>query len=159
MFSLRHFQANVPELTVLLNVGVQSSCLRVCSSSEGDVTVKVTRLCPTLCDALDFMEPSDFSVHRIPQARTLDWVAIPFSKGSSWLRDGTRASCIVAGRFFPVWATREAQKGASGFAFVLGLLACLYTIKSVLTQIPLPCDDFFFPNQKLGKPANLVTSL
>ena len=39
------------------------------------------------------------SVHRILQARILKWVAIPFSRGSSQLRDWTRISC-TAGRFF-----------------------------------------------------------
>ena len=48
------------------------------------------------------------SVHGILQARILEWVAILFSRGSSWLRDWARISCI-AGRFFAVWATREAQ--------------------------------------------------
>ena len=43
---------------------------------------------------------------RLFQARALERVAIPFSRGSSWLRDRTQASCI-AGRFFTVWATRE----------------------------------------------------
>ena len=38
----------------------------------------------------------------------LDWVAYPFSRGSSWLRNRTRVSCI-AGRFFTTWATREAH--------------------------------------------------
>ena len=40
----------------------------------------------------------------------LEWVATFFSKGSSWSRDRTQVSCI-AGRFFTVWATREAQHG------------------------------------------------
>ena len=39
--------------------------------------VKVTQLCPTLCN------PVDCTVHGILQARILEWVAIPFSKGSS----------------------------------------------------------------------------
>ena len=47
------------------------------------------------------------SVHGILQARTLEWVASPFSRGSSWPRDQTGVSCI-AGRFFTSWATREA---------------------------------------------------
>ena len=47
------------------------------------------------------------SMHGISQARILEWVAISFSKGSSWSRDQTGASCI-AGRFFTNWATREA---------------------------------------------------
>ena len=48
------------------------------------------------------------SVHEILQARILEWIAIPFSRGSSQPRDGTQVSCI-AGRFFTSWATREAQ--------------------------------------------------
>ena len=42
------------------------------------------------------------------QARTLEWVAIPFSRGSSQPRDGTQVSYIT-GRFFAIWATREAH--------------------------------------------------
>ena len=44
------------------------------------------------------------SVHGISQARILEWVAIPFSRGSSQPRDQTWVTCI-AGRFFTVWAT------------------------------------------------------
>ena len=40
--------------------------------------------------------------------KILEWVAIPFSKGSSWPRDQSQVS-HTAGRFFTVWATREAQ--------------------------------------------------
>ena len=46
------------------------------------------------------------SVFGILQARIMDWVAIPFSKGSSWPMDWTQVSCIADG-FFTVWATRE----------------------------------------------------
>ena len=46
------------------------------------------------------------SVHGILQARTLQWVAIPFSRRSSRPKNWTRISCI-AGRFFTIWATRE----------------------------------------------------
>ena len=46
------------------------------------------------------------SVHRIFQARTLEWVAISSCRRSSWPRDWTQVSCI-AGRFFTVWATGE----------------------------------------------------
>ena len=49
------------------------------------------------------------SVHEILQARILEWVAISFSGGSSWPSDRTRISCI-AGRFFTMWATREAPE-------------------------------------------------
>ena len=45
----------------------------------------------------------------ILQARTLEWVAMPSSRGSSQLRDRTQVS-RTAGRFFTNWATREAVK-------------------------------------------------
>ena len=54
-----------------------------------------------LCD------PMDYTVHEILQARILEWVAFPFSRGSSQPRDQTQVSSI-AGRFFTSWATREA---------------------------------------------------
>ena len=43
--------------------------------------------------------PPGSSVHGILQARILKWVAIPFSRGSSWPSDQTQVSC-TAGRFF-----------------------------------------------------------
>ena len=49
------------------------------------------------------------SVHGILQARILEWVAIPFSRGSSQHRDWTWVSCI-AGRFLTIWATKEAPR-------------------------------------------------
>ena len=69
--------------------------------------VKVAELCPTLCDAMDY------TVHGILQARTLEWVASPFSRGSSQCRNRTQVSCI-AGIFFTSWTTREAQEYWSG---------------------------------------------
>ena len=44
----------------------------------------------------------DYIVHGILQARILEWVAVPFSRGLSQPRDGTQVSCI-AGRFFTSW--------------------------------------------------------
>ena len=60
----------------------------------------------TLCDSMDCSPPFCF-VYGIFQAGILEWVAISFSRGSSWLRNQTRVSCI-AGRFFTNWAIREA---------------------------------------------------
>ena len=51
----------------------------------------------------------DYRVHGILQARTLEWVAVLFSRGSSRPRDWTQVSC-TAGRFFTVWATTETPK-------------------------------------------------
>ena len=52
-------------------------------------------------------DPMDYPVHGILQARILEWVAFPFSRGSSQPKDQTQVSHI-AGRFFTSWATREA---------------------------------------------------
>ena len=71
------------------------------------VKVKVAQLCLTLCN------PMDYIVHAILQARILEWVAFPFSRGSSPPGDWTQVSCI-AGRFFTSWATRETQEDWSG---------------------------------------------
>ena len=60
---------------------------------------------PTLCDPIDCSLPGS-SIHGIFQARILEWVAISFSRRSSWPRDWTRVSCIVGGRF-TVRVTRE----------------------------------------------------
>jgi len=60
----------------------------------------------TLWDPVDCRLPGS-SVHGILQARILECVAIPFSRESFWPRVCTWVSCIT-GRFFTVWATREA---------------------------------------------------
>ena len=72
------------------------------------VQVLVTHLCPTLCNSMDCSPPGS-SVHGILQARILEWVAIPFSRGPSRPRDWTQVS-QTAGRFFTIWATRETHK-------------------------------------------------
>ena len=66
----------------------------------------VSQSCPTFCDLMNCILQVS-SVHGILQASILEWVAIPFSRGSSWPRDWTQVSCI-AGGFFTIWATREA---------------------------------------------------
>ena len=60
--------------------------------------VLVTQTCLTLFEATDYGPPGSF-VCGILQARILQWVAIPFSKGSSRPRDQNQVSC-TAGRFF-----------------------------------------------------------
>ena len=52
--------------------------------------VKVTQSCPTLCD------PTDYTVHELLQARILEWVAFPFSRGSSWLRNWMGSPALQA---------------------------------------------------------------
>ena len=57
------------------------------------VKAKVIQLCPALCN------PMDYAAHGILQARILEWVAFPFSKGSSQPRDLTQVSRIAGGFF------------------------------------------------------------
>ena len=60
----------------------------------------VTQSCLTLCD------PMAYTVHGILQARILEWVAFPFSRGWSQPRDQTQVSHTVGG-FLTNWALRE----------------------------------------------------
>ena len=62
-------------------------------SSLSESESEVTHSCPTLCNPMD-CSPLGSSVHEIFQARVLEWVAIPFSRGSSRPRDWTCISCV-----------------------------------------------------------------
>ena len=73
---------------------------------EKKAKVSASQWCPTVWDSTDCSQ-SGSSVHGILQARILDWVAILFSRGSSWPRDRTQVA-YAAGRFFTIWTTREA---------------------------------------------------
>ena len=67
-------------------------------------------LCLTLCDPMDYRLLGS-SVHRILQARILEWVAVPSSSGSSQPGDQTHISVspALAGRFFTTSTTWEAH--------------------------------------------------
>ena len=56
------------------------------------------QLCPTLCSPVDYSPPCS-SVHKILQARILEWVAVPSFRVSSPPRDWTWVSCTAAGFF------------------------------------------------------------
>ena len=76
-----------PRMIELENNGCCFCCCRL-----------VVKSCPTFLWPMDCSPPGS-SVHWISQARILEWVAISFSRGSSWTRNWTYVSCI-AGRFF-----------------------------------------------------------
>ena len=81
---------------------------------------------------MDYSLPGS-SVHGILQARTLEWVAIPFSRGSSWLRHWTKVSC-TAGSFFTIWAPSWCNLILNRTLFVKGRVRTVYikiTIPSV----------------------------
>ena len=100
----------VEESKIKLSTSVGSSKKQKSSrktSTSALVKVKVIQSCPTLCD------PMDYTVQGILQARILEWVAFPFSRGSSQPMDETQVSHIASG-FFTSWATKEAQEYWSG---------------------------------------------
>ena len=66
----------------------------------------ITQSSPTLCDPRDCSPPGS-SAHGILEARILEWVAVPSSRGSSQPWDQTRVSHIT-GRFFSIWAPKGA---------------------------------------------------
>ena len=98
--------------------------------------------CPALCYPMDCRPPGS-SVHRIFQARILEWVAVFFSSGSSQPRDGTHIFCI--GRWIPdhweecgkpkrtqstiyfsaVWYSNIIQKYSKNIAYNLFLISCI----------------------------------
>ena len=69
--------------------------------------VKVAQSCSTLCN------PMNYTVHGILEARILEWVAFPFSRGSSQPRYRTQVSHI-AGRFFTSWAQGKLKNTGGG---------------------------------------------
>ena len=68
-----------------------------------------TCMCATLCDSMDCSPPGS-SVHGILQARIVEWVAMPSSRGASLPRDRTQFSYVscITGRFFTISTTWEA---------------------------------------------------
>ena len=96
------------------------------------------------------------SVHEILQARILEWVAIPFSRGSSWPRDRAYISCIPGG-FFTIWATREALQifhvdvSSSAMPFKIHSSAFFSSPifnKSFLNEQKKACDNFWISHSQ-----------
>ena len=86
-------------------------------------------------DAMNCSPPVS-SVHGISQARILEWVAIPFSRGSSGPTDQTHVSHIVGG-FFTLWATRELWVSKDGVRLRCCVLLrmCTLSLKKLLERI------------------------
>ena len=101
----------------------------------------------------DSLQPHGL-VHGILQARILEWVAFPFSKGSSQPRDWTQVSRI-AGRFFTSWATREAQNIGVGS---LSLLQGIFPTQE-LNQGLLHCRRILYQLSYQGSEIELWLSL
>ena len=124
-----------PLLCQVISTSYLIHCNNVLFSKK--VKVKVTQLCPTLCD------PMAYTVPGILLARILEWVAFPFSRGSSQPRDWTQVSCD-AGGFFTSWATRETTLFSKWCVF---LWVCVrdtqhVSIEKYLTRTPNKVELF-----------------
>ena len=93
------------------------------------------------------LNPKDYTVHGILRARILEWVAFPFSMGSSQPRDWTLVSHIT-GRFFTSWATGELKNIEVGS---LSLLQGIFPTQKSNWYI-LRCRQIFLPTELSGKP-------
>ena len=99
----------LPKFWILISIKLylsnfESAYFKVIWVSVGEkVIALVTQSSLTLCNPMN-CSPLGSSVHRILQAIILEWIVIPFSRGSSQPRDQTQVS-FIAGRFFTVWAT------------------------------------------------------
>ena len=89
----------------LTYISFMKQYLKVNLYTHMGVCAKSLQLCPTLCDPMDCSPPGS-SMHGILQARILEWVVMPSSRGSSQPRDQTCVS-YLAGGFFTDWATWE----------------------------------------------------
>ena len=97
--------------------------------------VKVAQSCPTLCD------PMDYTVHGILQARILEWIAIPLSRGSSQPGEKTQVSHIV-GQFFTSWAQGRVASAYPSLICKVGRGGCCHANTSTLpTSKVYPSGD------------------
>ena len=89
----------IQPICILLNICVVSTFPNYISMHM----CLVAKSCPTFCDPMD-CSPQSFFVHEVFQARILEWVTMPSSRGSSWPRDQTHISWIscIAGQFFAI---------------------------------------------------------
>ena len=94
----------LPQLPSDLRYG-QLAGTQVFIMTSSVMKLKVTQSCPALSDSMN-CSPPGFSVHGILWVRTLEWVAVPSSRGSSQLRDRTQVSHIADG-FSTSWATAQ----------------------------------------------------
>ena len=89
----------------------------------------------------------------ILQGRILEWVDMPSSRKSSWLRDQTQVSCI-AGRFFTIWATREAPRNHVGPKSHIPLSSATYWVSTKLKVHVIPSKSVLRATHLLSSPSS-----
>ena len=89
-----------PHLPRVVQLGPQAASRRVCTGALGSSRGLISNM--NMSDSATPMDcsPSGSSVHGILLARILEWVAIPFARASSLLRDGTEVSCFIGRCFY-----------------------------------------------------------
>ena len=97
IFLIQGLNPDLPHCSLIIYQLNHQGCPRIASVQFSSVT----QSCLTLCNLMDHI------VHGILQARILECVACPFSRGSSQPRDRTQVSCLAGG--FTSLATREAH--------------------------------------------------
>ena len=108
------------------------------------VKVLVTQSCPTLYGPLNCNTPG-FSADGILQTRILEWVAIPFSRGSSWPRDKIQVSCNAAHSLSSEPPGKPFYKPCSNVTFLIRLtLMILFKLSSSSQLYHPPSSAFFF---------------
>ena len=109
------------------------------------VCVLVAQLCLTVCDPMDCSLPG-FSVHGVLQTRILEWVSIPFSKGSSW--SGSHALLANSLPSEPqrkpsVWGTRSWEMKGKSFPIQVSAETWLWYLLS-LGHLVSECETINF---------------
>ena len=90
----------------------------------------VAQSCPTLCDPMDCSPPGS-AVHGISQARIVEWVAIPFSRGYSQSRDQTHVSCLGGGFFSTGPSQKPPERVTDG----------LFQVVNIHQPVPSPAHN------------------
>ena len=122
----KHLNLYIP---LLMTTVFDIMCMCACS---------VAQSCLTLCNLMD-CNPTGFSVLGILQARILEWVAISFSRRSSWPRNQTHVSCVscVAGRLFTLCHVGSPYFTSDCFVYPLTAY-CRYRWSLLLVSLNLP---------------------
>ena len=121
-------------------VGVSAACLKKRQEvsvlkAECRESCWVTQSFPTFCNPMDHSLLGS-SVYGISQARILEWVAISFSRGSSWIRNQTHVSCV--GRWILYhWERSGRQSKGEQEADHLGIRDPLRDVSSLLCFVSL----------------------
>ena len=109
------------------------------------VCAKSLQSCPTFCDPIDCSPPGS-TVHEVLQARILEWVVTPSSRGSSWARDWIQVSylhLLLWQEFFTTSATWEAHYWGESYL----LLHCLPPV--LIEHVIYSWSDYLRPKHRI----------